>query len=226
MKRFLIFTIIITILVISCTKTNTITVVGKVADPGLNNSKVYFVALDGPVSKNVDSTIIVDGKFRFQKNADSMCIKIIRVPVRYPDYIEDLVTVLEPGTIEVTLSSNSRGHGTRLNDKLQEWKDLKHKHDSIQSQLYSRKAEEGTSSEIADSLMKYSAELNQEYRTYVMNLMNENLNNGIGLLLFKIYYHALTPEEREKILDITGTIFPDHDAQLKQMISNDKALIK
>jgi hypothetical protein len=220
------YVLLLLLFTVSCSHTDTLVVKGKVTDPSLNNSKVYFVALDGPISKNVDSTIIVDGKFSFEKGADTLSVKILRVPVRYPDSVEDLVTVLEEGTLEVELSSVSHGSGTRLNNILQDWKNVKHIHDSIQSSIYTRKAEEGISQDTIASLMKRSVILNQEYRTYVMDLMNENLNNGIGLLLFKIYYHALTPEERKRILDITGNSYPDHDAQLKLMISNDKSLNK
>jgi hypothetical protein len=208
----------------SCTRTETIIVRGTVSDPKLNNSKVYFVALDGPISKDVDSTIIVDGKFSFKKKADSLCIKILRVPVRYPDAVEDLVAVLEAGTLNVKLSANSHGEGTRLNNILQEWKDIKHTHDSIQSALYTRKAEKGISSDSVASLMKRSVILNQEYRSYVMNLMNENLQNGIGLVLFKIYYHEFSTEEKKRILNITGDLYRDNDAQLKNMIDNDANL--
>jgi hypothetical protein len=208
----------------SCTRTETFTVRGTVSDPKLNNSKVYFVALDGPITKDVDSTIIVDGKFSFEKKADSLCIKILRVPVRYPDAVEDLVAVLETGTLDVKLSANSHGEGTRLNNILQEWKDIKHTHDSIQSDLYTRKAEEGISNDTVASLMKRSVILNQEYRNYVMNLMNENLQNGIGLVLFKIYYHEFSSEEKKRILNITGDLYRDNDAQLRNMIDNDKNL--
>ncbi len=61
------FALLALVVTASCTRTETITVRGTVSDPKLNNSKVYFVALDGPISKDVDSTIIVDGKFSFEK---------------------------------------------------------------------------------------------------------------------------------------------------------------
>ncbi len=223
MKEIL-FACLAMLLTAACTRKDTLTVNGTVEDPKLNNSKVYFVALDGPISKDVDSTIIIDGKFSFVKKADTLCIKILRVPVRYPDAVEDLVAVLEAGTLDVKLSANSYGEGTRLNNILQEWKDFKHSHDSIQSAIYTLKAKEGISEDTIAILMKRSVLLNQEYRNYVMNLMNQNLQNGIGLLLFKIYYHEFPPEEKKRILDLTGKLYPDHDAQLKNMIDNDNAL--
>lgn len=212
------------ILTAACTRNNTLTVNGFVEDPDLDNTTVYFVALDGPITKDVDSTIIINGRFSFVKKADSLCVKILRVPVRYPDAVEDLVAVLEAGTIDVTLSANSNGYGTRLNNRLQEWKDIKHANDSTQGALYAQKAEEGISQAAIDSLLRRSVILNQEYRSYVRRLLNENLHNGIGLLLFKVYYHDLPAEEKKRILDITGNIYRDNDEQLKIMIDNDDAL--
>lgn len=219
------FTVLLSFLAISCIRKDTLTINGTVDDPALNNTKVYLVALDAPVTRDVDSTIIADGRFRFVKRADSMSVRIVRIPVRFPGALEDLVTVLEKGTIDVDLSANSRGKGTRLNNILQEWKDYKHAHDSIQSSLYALKRQEGITKVYADSLMKKSALLNQEYRSYVFNLMNENLNNGIGLLLFKVYYHEIAAEERKRILDLTGNIYLKKDAQLRNMVNNDKSLI-
>jgi len=223
MKRFLLVYLIF-LLTVSCVHKETFKVNGIVPDTTFEGSKVYFVALDGPITKDVDSTIIIDGKFSFVKKADTMCTKILRVPVRYPNGVEDLVTVLEAGTIEVSLSSNSYGQGTRLNNKLKEWKDMKRSHDSIQSTLYTQKAMEGISQATIDSLMRYSVILKQEYRSYVTSLMNENLYNGIGLLLFKVYYHDFPPEERKRILDLTGNLYRDNDEQLKGMIDNDASL--
>lgn len=217
-------TLFISFLAISCIRKDTLTVNGTVDDPALNNSKVYYVALDAPVTRDVDSTIIVDGRFRFVKRADSMSVRIVRIPVRFPGALEDLVTVLEKGTINVDLSANSRGKGTRLNNKIQEWKDYKHLHDSLQSDLYTLKKQEGVSKEYTDSLMMKSAFLNQEYRSYVFNLMNENLHNGIGLLLFKVYYHEIATEEKKRILNLTGNIYLEKDAQLRNMVNNDKSL--
>ncbi|MCU0454665.1 MAG: DUF4369 domain-containing protein [Bacteroidales bacterium] len=211
-------------LAVSCISKDTLTVNGTVDDPALNNTKVYFVASDGPVTHDVDSAIIIDGRFRFVKKADSMRVRIVRVPVRFPGALEDLVTVLEKGTIDVDLSANSRGGGTRLNNRLQEWKDYKHSHDSLQSDLYALKRQEGTTKEYTDSLLMKSALLNQEYRSYVFNLMNENLHNGIGLLLFKVYYHEIAVEEKKRILDLTGNIYLEKDAQLRNMVMNDKSL--
>lgn len=199
----------------------TFKVEGSVTDETLNGSKIYFVALDGPVSRNVDSTFIMDGRFTFEKKADSLCVKILRVPVRYPNAIEDLVVVTEPGNLNAVLSGNSHGEGTRLNNILQEWKDKKRAYDSTQFDLYSMK-NRAENPVVADSLMKVSETISKSFMSEMISLMNDNLQNGIGLLLFKVYYHALPRELKNRIIEITGDIYTDKDAQLKMMIDNDR----
>lgn len=210
----------------SCTHKETFKVEGIVPDAKFDGSKVYLVALDGPISKNVDSTILVNGRFHFEKRADSLCIKILRIPFRLPGVIEDLVVVTEPGTLNAELSTNSHGSGIPLNDKLQSWKDKKHAYDLMQDSIYSQIREEGASKEKTDSLRNYSDKLSLIFKAQVQTLMNENMHNGIGLLLFKVYYQDLSPEAKKNILKETGNIYSTKDAQLKLMISNDHNLSK
>lgn len=225
MERIALFVIFI-YAIASCRHEDTIKIEGSVPDSTFNGSKVYLVALDGPVSKDVDSAIISEGSFSFEKTADSLRVKILRIPARYPDAVEDLVVVLEAGHLNAVLSGNSHGKGTRLNDKLQKWKDKKHTADSMQRDLYSRIKEPGADKKTIDSLMGASAQLSQNYRAYVSDLMNENNQNGIGLLLFKVYYHDLSTGEKLRILKMTENKYIDKDGQLKLMIKSDSSLAK
>jgi hypothetical protein len=210
----------------SCAKKEIFKVEGSVPDSTFNGSKIYLVALDGPISRNVDSTIIEKKKFHFEKKADSLCVKILRVPARFPDIIEDLVVVLEPGNIKISMSGKSKGEGTRLNNILQRWKEEKHSYDSVKWELYSQKNRKDIPKESIDSIVNYSGVLDNNYKSYVMQLMNENLKNGIGLLLFKVYYQDLTTEDKKRILKQMGTLYIRKDAQLKLMIENDPNAVK
>ena len=220
MKRIYIACLVLFIS-ISCSHKEAFTVKGKVTDNTFRGSKVYLVALDGPISKNVDSTVINDGIFSFETEADSLCVKILRVPARFPSIIEDLVVVTEPGILKVVMSTNSHGEGTRLNNILQEWKGKKRTYDSIQWEIYSRKNNSALTQEVSDSLMNYSTKLNNEFMSDIVRLQNENIYNGIGILLFKLYYNALPVNLKDRILEITGNTYPDKDAELKKMIGSD-----
>jgi hypothetical protein len=220
MNRIAIAFILMLLLKLSCTSKETFKVEGRIIDETLNGSKVYLVALDGPISRDVDSTIIIDGNFSFEKKADSLCVRILRLPVRYPNAIEDLVVVTESGNLNAVLSGNSHGEGTRLNNILQEWKDKKRANDSTQFDLYSKK-NRTENPVVADSLMKVSETNSKSFMSETLSLLNDNLQNGIGLLLFKVYYHALPPELKNRIIEKTGDIYTGKDAQLKMMIDND-----
>jgi hypothetical protein len=123
------------------------------------------------------------------------------------------------------LSGYSHGEGTRLNNILQGWKDKKHAYDSTQFNLYSIK-NRAENQVAADSLMKVSETISKSFMSEMIRLMNDNLQNGIGLLLFKVYYHVLPRELKNRILEITGDTYTDKDAQLKLMISNDQKASK
>ena len=221
MKRIFIAYIAL-IIATSCNHNENFIIEGKITDETFTGSKIYLVALDGPVSKNVDSTVIVGGSFRFETVADSMCVKIIRVPVRYPDLIEDFVVVTEPGKINVVMSAISHGKGTRLNNILQGWKEKKHNYDSIQWALYSRINKGSLNQQASDSLNSSIKKLNKIFISDVIRLQNENIHNGIGLLLFKLYFNALPEGEKNRILDITGKTYSEKDAELKRMIASDR----
>ena len=76
--------------------------------------------------------------------------------------------------------------------------------------------------ELTDSITNFSREMDNMYKSYVMKLMNENINNGIGLLLFKVYYPELTTEDKQRILKKTGNLYIRKDAQLKLMVEKDR----
>jgi hypothetical protein len=200
--RSIIISLLSLLIFSSCTTKDSFVINGKVSDVALNGSKIYLVALDGPITKDVDSTVVKDNRFMFRKSADSLKIWILRVPLKITSSVEDLVVVAEPGTLQV-------------------WKDDKNSYDSLQWSLYKQK-NETTDPEIADSLMTLSVNLNQLNKAEILQLINENLYNGIGLLLTKVYYNDLTPDFKNKIIEQMGNIYSEKDAQLKVMIANDR----
>jgi len=212
------FLLILIIVAASCKNHQKFIVEGRVPNAVSEGSKVYLVALDAPVTRNVDSTNVAKGRFRFEVDADSLSVKILRIPVRFPDIIEDLVVIPETGKIRVVLDSVSYGEGTRLNNILQRWKERKHFHDSIQWSLFTQQNVNGSDQLKSDSLLKVSEELNTIFLLEIISLLNENLNNGIGLLLFKIYYDKLPASEKNYVMEQTGKEYFERDAELMKRI--------
>ncbi len=201
---------------LSCTTKPKCEIEGRITNPDFFSSKVYLVALDAPLTKNVDSTMAVNGRFSFEIKADSSLAKIVRVPAKYPRIIEDLIVIPEEGKITVVMDSMSRGHGTRLNDKLQEWKMRKRIHDSIQWNIFLRKNDDRISKENADSLLAVSDLMNKVFLSDNICMINENLHNGIGLLIYKVYFDSLPTEEKNYITSMVGTQYIQRDAQLRK----------
>jgi hypothetical protein len=214
--RLLLLSLII--LIISCKNQSSFIIEGSLTNENYNGSIVYLVALDAPVTRNVDSTFIRNGRFTFKLKPDSTIAKIVRVPLRYPFAVEDLVVIPETGILNVKLSENSHGEGTRLNEVLQQWKDNKHIYDSLQGSLFMGRDVRTMKKDEIDSLMKISGSLKNSFMSEVMEIIDENQNNGIGLLLFKVYFELIPVEKREAIIKQTNAIYFRKDAQLKGMI--------
>lgn len=215
MRNFFLLITAIFFLVISCKETPIFRIEGKVPARIFAGSKVYLVALDAPITKNVDSTIIENSTFAFEIEADSFAVRILRIPAKFPDIIEDLVVIPEPGTITVVLDSVSHGYGTRLNNILQDWKGRKHFYDSLQWDIVHQRNLAGTDQVKIDSLTAMSEKTGESMLSDNIRMLNENLFNGIGLLIYKLYFDALPASEKNYITRMTGKTYLEKDAQLR-----------
>lgn len=215
MRNIFLLIIILCIPASACTKSPAFVVEGKVPDRNFEGSKVYLVALDAPVTKNVDSALVMDGAFKFTVPADSFDVRILRIPARFPAMIEDLVVVCEPGTVTVILDSVSSGGGTRLNNLLQQWKETKHFNDSLQREAGRQLRSAAGNQTVTDSLRLFSQQLGRSMLSESISLMNANLFNGVGLLIYKVYVDALPSDVTDYVTKMTGRLYLEKDAQLR-----------
>jgi hypothetical protein len=216
MRKSILILFILSLIASSCADQPEFTIEGKVPNFIFQGSKVYLVALDAPVTKNVDSTTVENGKFSFTIPADSFSVKILRIQAKYPFIVEDLVVIPEPGRIDVVLDSVSHGNGTKLNNILGQWKLRKHFYDTAQWNLFAQKNAITGDKAASDSLMKVSEKMNQVFMSDNICLLNENLYNGIGLLLYKIYFDRLPDSEKNYVTQKTGKMYIEKDAELKK----------
>lgn len=100
------------------------TIEGTVTQARLEGQKIFLVPMDDSIKKEigVDSTVIKDMKFQFKGNREF--VGDIRLDWRVRMGTQNLFVITEPGTITVTIDSNSVGGGTPQNEALQQWKDL------------------------------------------------------------------------------------------------------
>jgi|WetSurMetagenome_2_1015567.scaffolds.fasta_scaffold40426_1 hypothetical protein len=215
-RKYILPTLLVT-LIASCSHKPDFIIDGRVPDSSFEGSRIYLVALDAPITRNVDSTIVSGGKFSFRMTSDSTIAKIIRLPLKYNNMTEDLVVITEPGTMQATIATISFGGGTSLNDKLQSWKEIKTRNDSLQGVLFAGRDLQKLPQKSVDSLISVANGIRDSFMPQIKSLISENTGNGIGLLLFKVYYNMLPADFRKEIDTKTSGKLYKKDAQLKKM---------
>lgn len=180
MKKLLLF-VSVAVATFACTPSNTFTVNGTVADTTLNSQTVYL--MDYSTNKQVDSTIITDGKFTFTGNADSMVIVRISAGRAYANIL------VEKGVIDVKLDSHSKISGTPLNNTLATYTAELDSISKSMSEWYKSLKEIGASETKIDSIFvefnKTIADVNEKY-------FSSNATNSVGL--FAAWNQCLTPD--------------------------------
>jgi len=91
-------------------------------------------------------------------------------------------------------------------------------YDSIQWSLYRQLKTMGLSDSEKDSIESYLDETKDLFIDEVMCIIDSNLYNGIGLFLFKIYFHSFPAEFKNKVLSETGDLYFKKDKQLEKII--------
>lgn len=212
--------------VISCNRGPVLKIYGTVGNSAFDGSKAYIIVPGKIVDSREDSAVIRNGKFTFTLPADSMAIRSIIIPRKGNQGVQELIFVKEPGTLDVVMSTKSHSKGTRLNGLVMDWKKSNFYYDSTQYALYYQSGKPGIPKSEYDSIMKLSADLDSAYIAENTAVMNGNLGNGVGLLLFKFYYDHLPVETRKSVLEKTGSLYIKIDKQVWSKVMFDTSIPK
>ena len=120
MCKFSLF-IAITVIAIGC-KSNILIIEGQVPDK-YNSQTIFLVPRPYPEPSKVDSTKIINGRFKFRAMASSVHMCDITISRKANARIEKLLVAIEPGKLHVKMDTVSCAYGTPLNDDLQKWKE-------------------------------------------------------------------------------------------------------
>ncbi len=210
----------------SCNRSATTIVNGTVTVDSLNGSYVYVVITDGSREKAEDSVLIRNNSFRLTLPVDTSKIRSLRIFNHGSAATEDLIFIKEPGILNVVMGRKSKSSGTRLNDILMEWKKGNIDYDSIQYDLYYKTGVPGISDSARDSVERLSALTDSLYLKKVIDIMDRNLDNGIGPLLFGVYYDHLSLETRRRILEQKGKEYMQNDLFIWSKVMFDKEIPK
>lgn len=145
---------------------------GVVPNPNLEGKQIFLVPLTNDTRWNVDSVVIRDGRFAFER--DTLMMAKIIIDYHFRQGFQPLLVVVEPGDIHVEIDSISSAHGTPQNDSLQMWKQITEAHNARQFAL----RKDGRVAE-ADSLhlayKRYTRQLATHLREGVLHDFLENL---------------------------------------------------
>ena len=145
---------------------------GVAPNPNLEGKQIFLVPLTNDTRWNVDSVVIRDGRFAFER--DTLMMAKIIIDYHFRQGFQPLLVVVEPGDIHVEIDSISRAHGTPQNDSLQMWKQITEAHNARQFAL----RKDGRVAE-ADSLhlayKRYTRQLAANLREGVLHDFLENL---------------------------------------------------
>lgn len=145
---------------------------GVAPNPNLDGKQIFLVPLTNDTRWNVDSVVIRDGRFAFER--DTLMMAKIIIDYHFRQGFQPLLVVVEPGDIHVEIDSISSAHGTPQNDSLQMWKQITEAHNARQFAL----RKDGRVAE-ADSLhlayKRYTRQLAANLREGVLHDFLENL---------------------------------------------------
>jgi len=110
---------------------------GTISSDKYEGVRIFVVPLDDESAEAVDSVEIHNRKFQFFREDKRMAS--IRLDYHRRDGIQELLVVLEPGDVSVTVDSISHGGGTPQNDSLQEWKELTEKQNKAIFKLFQQR---------------------------------------------------------------------------------------
>ena len=226
MKTRILVLIVCLLPALSCHRSDMLTVNGKVNNNELNGSTVYVVNVEGSKEVAEDSAIIKKSSFRLSLPSDTLKIRTLRIFQHGTVKTEDLIFIKEPGNLNVVMGTKSSSSGTRLNKILMDWKKGNTQYDSIQNDLYYKTGVPGLSASARDSLIKLSALTDSFYINNVTDILDRNINNGIGILLFGVYYDHLSLDARKRILDLKGKEYMERDLYIWSKVMFDQQIPK
>jgi len=201
MKKVLFFIFSIIIL-FSCTESGKrFTIIGSVSGQDYENEWIYLVPLKDATAETIDSVKVKDGAFHFKGVVDTPKIYILRTQPLLRLKIQQLLIVVEQGTLNVSLDSVSSAHGTPQNDVLQQWKEEKMKNDSEILLLSKQRMDADTQTKV-DSIEQLYEQIKARSIEYNYNLVKTSGFNEVGVFIFDITGNSFSPEQKATIEEL------------------------
>lgn len=194
------FYLISFLFLLACSEKDHLSISGTVPGTEYDGEFIYLVPFTGATLENIDSTTIEQGRFRFEKNTarqNEMAILRTRPLLRLT--LQELLVVIEPGELEVSLDKESKASGTTLNESLQEWKEKKTQTDEARILLKQmwQVADDRSKEELQTQLDR----LKEDAAIYNYAFVQKNKDNIVGQFVYSMIESGLT-EQQKNLLNI------------------------
>lgn len=211
MKKLSILLAVVAVM-ISCTQPSTsYKISGAVDNLKLNDTYVYISERQGRDFVRLDSTLITEGKFAFEGDAQEVAMRYISFN---PEISERAMAqiVLEPGKIDVNYTTEKTTvSGTALNDALTKYNEsLAVQHEGAR-EINKKFREEDQAGTLTEERRE---ELMAEYRAYTKaaneittNFIKENIANVLGETTLLSNLSSFDYDEQEALIALASDAF-------------------
>lgn len=216
MKKLLYLLPVIALLLGSCTKHNELN--GTFANKSNDGRKVYLLTMKSLKDnfEPVDSTVIQDGKFKFQlKETSEPSVGYIVVKDASPGTPNGIPFVYENGSIEVKIDSVAKTTGTPMNEKCQVFFD---KLSGVVKRLDALdvKISQTPDDSLREGYIAQMDDLNKEMGNIGFNFVKENIKNRVGEFYFVSFMGIFSDEQ---IKELQGLATPEHKKLVEEILS-------
>ncbi|MDO5522694.1 MAG: TlpA disulfide reductase family protein [Bacteroidia bacterium] len=215
MKKFSLL-LIAAIAMFSCQTNKTYKISGTVADPAYEGKNVYIQEMAANEMIPVDTAVVTNGAFTFEGQADSTVLRFIALDETVnPQKPSRVLTVLEPGNIDVRFDSTITVAGSKLNDDYNTFRKEEEKLSKDLRAVSQKYRELASAGLMTDSI---DAELNAEFdeksadlTTKTADFIKTNIQNPLGQFLFMTSAEMFKPETQKEILALTDDTYKSRE---------------
>ena len=171
-------------------------IIGSVPDSRCEGEWIYLAPYKGATAETIDSIQVKDGMFRFEGSVDTSDIRILRTRPILRFKVQELLIVMEQGTLTVLLDSVSSAHGTPQNDALQQWKEAKMRSDGEIRLLYGQK------NNLPDSINIEYEQIKTRFNDFNFNFLKNSGFNTVGTFIYDLSKNTFSPEQKAELEEL------------------------
>ncbi|WP_294480385.1 redoxin domain-containing protein [uncultured Bacteroides sp.] len=171
---------------------------------------VYLQEATGRNLTKLDTAVIANGTFTFKGTQDSAVSRYVTCNVNGDPLMVDFF--LENGKINVALNKDDDSvTGTANNDAYQEIRAQINEITKKMNAIYKAMADTTLSDKQKEAKQKEAGQLEDQYNLVIKEGVKKNINNPVGVLLFKQTFYGNSTEENAALLEQVPANYQNDD---------------